>query len=136
MSPVCNFVLSQLISVISFFTRFTLVRYLFLDFKNHFILTSTAFFEYKEEGGRFPNPPSYNVATTLPSYDEAERSKEEAAIPLVTGRVVVCLILTQLFQAVSKKTRRAVVVPAFFFVLLLFRRMTLWPGMTLKMPTS
>ncbi|TKS72473.1 Glucosamine-6-phosphate isomerase 1 [Collichthys lucidus] len=46
-----------------------------------------AFFEYKEDGGRFPNPPSYSVATTLPSYDEAERSKEEAAIPLVTGRV-------------------------------------------------
>lgn len=52
-------------------------------------VTSTAFFEYKEDGGRFPNPPSYSVATTLPSYDEAERSKEEAAIPLVTGRVTV-----------------------------------------------
>lgn len=51
----------------------------------------TAFFEYKEDGGRFPNPPSYNVATTLPSYDEAERSKEEATVPLVAGRVVVRL---------------------------------------------
>lgn len=49
----------------------------------------TAFFEYKEDGGQFPNPPSYSVATTLPSYDEAERSKAEAAIPLVTGRVTV-----------------------------------------------
>lgn len=56
---------------------------------------SIAFFEYKEDGGRFPNPPSYSVATNLPSYDEAERSKEEAAIPLVTGRVMVDLILTQ-----------------------------------------
>lgn len=56
------------------------------------LLTSrsfSAFFEYKEDGGRFPNPPSYNVATTLPTYDEAERSKEEAAIPLVAGRVMV-----------------------------------------------
>uniref|UniRef100_A0A8C6KLH6 Nedd4 family interacting protein 1 n=1 Tax=Nothobranchius furzeri TaxID=105023 RepID=A0A8C6KLH6_NOTFU len=50
-------------------------------------VVSTAFFEYKEDGGRFPNPPSYNVATTLPSYDEAERSKAEAAVPLVPGRV-------------------------------------------------
>lgn len=49
----------------------------------------SAFFEYKEDGGRFPNPPSYNVATTLPTYDEAERSKEEAAVPLVAGRVMV-----------------------------------------------
>lgn len=49
----------------------------------------SAFFEYKEEGGRFPHPPSYSVATTLPSYDEAERSKEEAAVPLVAGRVMV-----------------------------------------------
>ncbi|TNM98681.1 hypothetical protein fugu_013245 [Takifugu bimaculatus] len=49
---------------------------------------NAAFFEYKEDGGRFPNPPSYNVATTLPTYDEAERSKEEAAIPLVAGRVM------------------------------------------------
>lgn len=57
--------------------------------------TSTAFFEYKEDGGRFPNPPSYSVATTLPSYDEAERSKEEAAVPLVAGRVMVELIFTQ-----------------------------------------
>ncbi|XP_056910066.1 NEDD4 family-interacting protein 1-like isoform X2 [Takifugu flavidus] len=45
-----------------------------------------AFFDYKDEGA-FPKPPSYNVATTLPSYDEAERSKAETAVPLVTGRV-------------------------------------------------
>lgn len=63
--------------------------------KSHLLVTSTAFFEYKEDGGRFPNPPSYSVATTLPSYDEAERSKEEAAIPLVTGRVMVDQIFTQ-----------------------------------------
>ncbi|KAF4803324.1 NEDD4 family-interacting protein 1 [Turdus rufiventris] len=46
---------------------------------------STAYFDYKDESG-FPKPPSYNVATTLPSYDEAERSKAEATIPLVPGR--------------------------------------------------
>uniref|UniRef100_A0A8C6SCP9 Nedd4 family interacting protein 1 n=1 Tax=Neogobius melanostomus TaxID=47308 RepID=A0A8C6SCP9_9GOBI len=50
---------------------------------------NAAFFEYKEEAGNFPNPPSYNVATTLPSYDEAERSKAEATVPLVTGRITV-----------------------------------------------
>ncbi|XP_057238702.1 NEDD4 family-interacting protein 1, partial [Malurus melanocephalus] len=44
-----------------------------------------AYFDYKDESG-FPKPPSYNVATTLPSYDEAERSKAEATIPLVPGR--------------------------------------------------
>lgn len=44
------------------------------------------YFDYKDESG-FPKPPSYNVATTLPSYDEAERSKAEATIPLVPGRV-------------------------------------------------
>lgn len=43
-------------------------------------------FTFKEDG-TYPNPPSYNVATTLPSYDEAERTKAEAALPLVTGRV-------------------------------------------------
>ncbi|XP_068062351.1 NEDD4 family-interacting protein 1 [Anomalospiza imberbis] len=46
---------------------------------------SAAFFDYKDESG-FPKPPSYNVATTLPSYDEAERTKAEATIPLVPGR--------------------------------------------------
>ncbi|XP_062358020.1 NEDD4 family-interacting protein 1 isoform X3 [Cinclus cinclus] len=46
---------------------------------------STAYFDYKDELG-FPKPPSYNVATTLPSYDEAERTKAEATIPLVPGR--------------------------------------------------
>ncbi|ELW69094.1 NEDD4 family-interacting protein 1 [Tupaia chinensis] len=44
-----------------------------------------AYFDYKDESG-FPKPPSYNVATTLPSYDEAERTKAEATIPLVPGR--------------------------------------------------
>ena len=44
----------------------------------------SAYFELKEDGA-FPKPPSYNVATTLPSYDEAERTKAEAvAVPVVT----------------------------------------------------
>uniref|UniRef100_A0A8C4S609 Nedd4 family interacting protein 1 n=1 Tax=Erpetoichthys calabaricus TaxID=27687 RepID=A0A8C4S609_ERPCA len=43
------------------------------------------FFDYKDESG-FPKPPSYNVATSLPSYDEAERTKAEATVPLVSGR--------------------------------------------------
>nr|XP_020493991.1 NEDD4 family-interacting protein 1-like isoform X2 [Labrus bergylta] len=42
---------------------------------------NAAFFDYKEDGA-FPKPPSYNVATTLPSYDEAERTKAETAVPL------------------------------------------------------
>ncbi|KAM9846938.1 NEDD4 family-interacting protein 1-like isoform 3-T3 [Aulostomus maculatus] len=42
---------------------------------------SAAFFDYKEDGA-FPKPPSYNVATTLPSYDEAERTKAETTVPL------------------------------------------------------
>ncbi|KAK7818211.1 hypothetical protein U0070_009599 [Myodes glareolus] len=46
---------------------------------------TAAYFDYKDESG-FPKPPSYNVATTLPSYDEAERTKTEATIPLVPGR--------------------------------------------------
>lgn len=45
-----------------------------------------ACFDYKDDG-TFPKPPSYNVATTLPSYDEAERIKAETTVPLVTGRV-------------------------------------------------
>ncbi|XP_034033932.1 NEDD4 family-interacting protein 1-like isoform X2 [Thalassophryne amazonica] len=46
----------------------------------------TGYFDEKEDG-IFPKPPSYNVATTLPSYDEAERTKDDvAAVPLVTGR--------------------------------------------------
>lgn len=46
----------------------------------------TTYFDYKEEN-RFPKPPpSYSVATSLPSYDEAERTKVEATIPLVSGR--------------------------------------------------
>ena len=48
------------------------------------VLCSSAYFDLKEDGA-FPKPPSYNVATTLPSYDEAERTKAESvAIPLVT----------------------------------------------------
>lgn len=50
---------------------------------------AVAFFEYKEDEV-YPKPPSYNVATSLPSYDEAERNKAEATVPLVTDRVSVC----------------------------------------------
>ncbi|KAF7468364.1 Hypothetical predicted protein [Marmota monax] len=32
---------------------------------------SAAYFDYNNESG-FPKPPSYNVATTLPTYDEVE----------------------------------------------------------------
>ncbi|XP_054610916.1 NEDD4 family-interacting protein 1-like isoform X1 [Dunckerocampus dactyliophorus] len=46
---------------------------------------NAAYFDYKEDGS-FPKPPSYNVATTLPSYDEAERTKAETTVPLVTAR--------------------------------------------------
>ncbi|XP_030294188.1 NEDD4 family-interacting protein 1-like isoform X1 [Sparus aurata] len=46
---------------------------------------NAAYFDYKEDGA-FPKPPSYNVATTLPSYDEAERTKAQTSVPLVTGR--------------------------------------------------
>ncbi|TNN47276.1 NEDD4 family-interacting protein 1-like [Liparis tanakae] len=46
---------------------------------------NAAYFDYKDDGA-FPKPPSYNVATTLPSYDEAERTKTETVVPLVTGR--------------------------------------------------
>ncbi|XP_015284580.1 PREDICTED: NEDD4 family-interacting protein 1 [Gekko japonicus] len=46
---------------------------------------NSVYFDYKDEAG-FPKPPSYNVATTLPTYDEAERTKAEATIPLVPGR--------------------------------------------------
>lgn len=55
------------------------------------VVSSVAFFEYKDDGV-FPKPPSYNIATTLPSYDEAERSKAETTVPLVTGRVSICLL--------------------------------------------
>ncbi|XP_005805505.1 NEDD4 family-interacting protein 1 isoform X4 [Xiphophorus maculatus] len=41
---------------------------------------SPAYFDCKEDGV-FPKPPSYNVATTLPSYDEAERTKAETSAP-------------------------------------------------------
>lgn len=47
--------------------------------------SNAAFFEYKEDEV-FPKPPSYNVATSLPSYDEAERTKAESTVPLVTDR--------------------------------------------------
>ncbi|KAK3555353.1 hypothetical protein QTP86_014953, partial [Hemibagrus guttatus] len=46
---------------------------------------NAAYFDYKEDSA-FPKPPSYNVATSLPSYDEAERNKAETFVPLVTGR--------------------------------------------------
>ncbi|XP_047661785.1 NEDD4 family-interacting protein 1-like isoform X1 [Tachysurus fulvidraco] len=46
---------------------------------------NAAYFDYKEDAA-FPKPPSYNVATSLPSYDEAERSKTETFVPPVTGR--------------------------------------------------
>lgn len=55
------------------------------------LIPSLAFYDYKEDGP-FPKPPSYNVATTLPSYDEAERSKAEATVPLVADRVSRILI--------------------------------------------
>ncbi|XP_049598126.1 NEDD4 family-interacting protein 1-like isoform X2 [Syngnathus scovelli] len=46
---------------------------------------NAAYLEYKEDVS-FPKPPSYNVATTLPSYDEAERTKAETPGPLVIAR--------------------------------------------------
>ncbi|XP_043077679.1 NEDD4 family-interacting protein 1-like isoform X1 [Puntigrus tetrazona] len=46
---------------------------------------SAAYFDYKDDAA-FPKPPSYNVATSLPSYDEAERTKAESTVPLVSGR--------------------------------------------------
>ncbi|XP_012687147.1 NEDD4 family-interacting protein 1 [Clupea harengus] len=52
---------------------------------NSIAADNAAHFTYKEDGC-YPNPPSYNVATSLPSYDEAERTKAEAAVPLVPGR--------------------------------------------------
>ncbi|XP_068600185.1 NEDD4 family-interacting protein 1-like isoform X2 [Brachionichthys hirsutus] len=42
---------------------------------------NAAYVDYKEDGV-FPEPPSYAVATTLPSYDEAERTKAETSVPL------------------------------------------------------
>ncbi|MCI4381591.1 hypothetical protein PGIGA_G00253780 [Pangasianodon gigas] len=45
----------------------------------------TAFFDYKDDGN-YPKPPSYNVATSLPSYDEAERTKAESSVPLMPTR--------------------------------------------------
>lgn len=54
------------------------------------VLSPSAYFDYKEDGV-LPKPPSYNVATTLPSYDEAERTKAETTVPLVTGRVSISL---------------------------------------------
>lgn len=62
-----------------------------------------AYFDYKDESG-FPKPPSYNVATTLPSYDEAERSKAEATIPLVPGRVSGPVPVPALLAAISALT--------------------------------
>lgn len=53
---------------------------------NIFFPLFSAYFDYKDDAA-FPKPPSYNVATSLPSYDEAERTKAEATVPLVSGRV-------------------------------------------------
>ncbi len=67
---------------------------------NRFTLSdvfAVAFFEYKEDE-IFPKPPSYNVATSLPSYDEAERSKAETSVPLVTDRVSVWDYYLQLIK--------------------------------------
>lgn len=61
--------------------------------KSFYFLYYTAFFDYKDEPG-FPKPPSYNVATSLPSYDEAERTKAEATIPLVPGRVSILFFVS------------------------------------------
>ncbi|XP_037125811.1 NEDD4 family-interacting protein 1-like isoform X2 [Syngnathus acus] len=46
---------------------------------------NAAYFDYKEDVS-FPKPPSYNVATTLPSYNEAERTKAETPAPLIIAR--------------------------------------------------
>lgn len=48
---------------------------------------NAAFFECKEGGGRCLHPPD-SLVTTLPSYDETERSEEEASVHLVAGRVM------------------------------------------------
>lgn len=74
----------------AFFSSEKKAESLFEACLNHFFLSS-AYFDYKEDGV-LPKPPSYNVATTLPSYDEAERTKAEATVPLVTGRVSVSLV--------------------------------------------
>ena len=52
---------------------------------NSIAADNAAHFTYKEDGC-YPKPPSYNVATSLPSYDEAEMTKAEAAVPLVPER--------------------------------------------------
>ncbi|KAF5904897.1 glucosamine-6-phosphate isomerase 1, partial [Clarias magur] len=49
------------------------------------IAADAAFFDYKDDGS-YPKPPSYNVATSLPSYDEAERTKAESSVPLMPTR--------------------------------------------------
>lgn len=66
-------------------------------------ISSLAFFDCKEDG-IFPKPPSYNVATTLPSYDEAERTKAETNVPLVPGRVSVSLFFFFFLPAVTFST--------------------------------
>src|SRR4029434_1984418 len=52
---------------------------------NSIVADNAAHFTDKEDGC-YPKPPSYNVATSLPSYDEAEMTKAEAAVPLVPER--------------------------------------------------
>ncbi|XP_059912415.1 NEDD4 family-interacting protein 1-like isoform X1 [Gadus macrocephalus] len=52
---------------------------------------NAAYFDLKDDGA-FPKPPSYNVATTLPSYDEAERTKAEStAVPVPLTQHRECL---------------------------------------------
>ncbi|XP_030621007.1 NEDD4 family-interacting protein 1 [Chanos chanos] len=51
----------------------------------HSIASDNAAYPNYKDDGVFPSPPSYNVATSLPSYDEAERTKVESTVPLVTA---------------------------------------------------
>lgn len=60
----------------------------------------TAFFDYKDDGN-YPKPPSYNVATSLPSYDEAERTKAESSVPLMPIRVGRRLSISQSWMHVT-----------------------------------
>lgn len=75
--------------MVGFFARVSRNPF-FIISANHWIIVTSfyfvAYFDYKRRVW-VPKPPSYNVATTLPSYDEAERDKAEATIPLVPGRV-------------------------------------------------
>ncbi|KAK5921040.1 hypothetical protein CgunFtcFv8_024779 [Champsocephalus gunnari] len=48
--------------------------------------------QYKEDGSRFPNPPSYSVALTLPSYDE--RSRVWWVLPPLQSLIGMCVYKT------------------------------------------